>query len=578
MDKLAGTMTGVYVGCMSNDYEILSTDDMSDQPYMSASGSSEAMTANRVSWFFDLRGPSLTIDTACSSSLYALHLACQSLRLRETDMDLVGGVNLILHPKPSVQLTSMHMLGTEGTSHSFDARANGYGRGEGIGSLVVKRLSDAVRDGDVIRAVIRASAANADGQTPSVTMPSAVAQADLIRIAYKRAGLPLNDTQYVEVHGTGTAVGDPIELSAIAATFGASVESGEPPIYVGSIKPSVGHTEGCAGLADVFRAILSLEKGYILPTYGVEQLNPKIKLAEHNLALPPGVIPWPSVGQRRASVNCFGFGGANSHIILDDAYHYLSERGIKAAHATSILPLVEAGGSTEAEGASSRRRRLFVFSAPGNQALTRLVARYQQYAASSHHQVVDVAYTLAQRRTVFERRAFAVADSLTDLHEELQNGAKQYLRASKLNGLAWIFTGQGAQWSGMGKELLSLFPVFAASVSRSNAYLQSLGCHYDLLDELKASDDISSPEYSQPICTALQIALVDLLKDWGVRPRAVTGHSSGEIGRFIASLGVSLSTLKTSLLMRGLAAPLATQLLLMLQESLPMRTASRSPT
>ncbi|TLD10484.1 hypothetical protein PgNI_06632, partial [Pyricularia grisea] len=310
------------------------------EAYMAAAGTSEAMTANRVSWFFDLLGPSLTLDTACSSSLYCLHLACQSLLLGETNMALVAGVNMILHPNFMRRLTAMHMLSPDGISHTYDDRANGYGRGEGVGALVVKRLSDAIRDGDTIRAVIRGSSINFDGKTPSISMPSSDAQTDLIRRAYKAANLPINETQYVEMHGTGTPVGDPVELAAIAATFGAAA-SPEKPVLVGSIKPNVGHTEGCAGLAGVFKAIMSLEHGIIVPTPFVETINPRLRFAEWNLKLPEATMPWPTPGPRRISVNSFGFGGANAHVILDDAYHYLKTNGLKGNHATSVQPRLE---------------------------------------------------------------------------------------------------------------------------------------------------------------------------------------------------------------------------------------------
>lgn len=207
MESLVNSDTACYVGCMTNDYELLSTRDMLDMGYSAATGTSEAMTANRVSWFFGLRGPSLTLDTACSSSLYALHLACQSLKLGESNQALVAGVNLMLYPNCMQQFSAIHMLSPEGISHSFDARANGYGRGEGIGCLVVKRLADALRDGDTVRAVIRNTGVNADGKTPSLTQPSAEAQASLIRRTYATAGLSLSSTEYFECHGTGTAVG-----------------------------------------------------------------------------------------------------------------------------------------------------------------------------------------------------------------------------------------------------------------------------------------------------------------------------------------------------------------------------------
>ncbi|KAK9774993.1 hypothetical protein SCAR479_08267 [Seiridium cardinale] len=550
MSSVAGTQTGVYVGCMTSDYEDLSTHNVYDLPHMTAAGISEAMTANRVSWFFDFRGPSLTLDTACSSSLYALHLACQSLKLGETNMNIVAGVNLILHPNAMSQLTAMHMLSPDGISHTFDHRANGYGRGEGVSALVVKRLSDAIRDGDMVRCVIRNTAINVDGKTPSVTMPSAEAQSELIRTAYKVADLPLGDTRYVELHGTGTPIGDPIELAAIASTFGAAAPA-DRPVYIGSIKPNIGHTEGCAGLAGVFRAMLSLEKGLVLPTAGIEQINPKLDLAKWNLALARGVIPWPSSSLRRASISSFGFGGANAHVILDDAYHYLEENQLVGMHITE-KPLQSETESTiqkQANGDHSAENplKLLIFSSRDQEGIGRLQESYLTHCnlgetdqgktrkpASDY--VANMAYTLATKRTVFDHRSFAVAGSLETLAQRLQRGLPKFPRPSRPGGVIFVFTGQGAQWAGMGKELL-VFPVFADSIQSSSKHLKTLGCSFDLLEMLQGSHsgDIDSPEYSQPICTSVQVALVELLRDWNIRPKAVVGHSSGEIAAAFAA-------------------------------------------
>ncbi|KAI0406744.1 ketoacyl-synt-domain-containing protein [Xylaria palmicola] len=558
LEGVAGTKTGVYVGSMTSDYELLSTHDMLDAPYMAAAGSSEAMTANRVSWFFDLRGPSLTLDTACSSSLYALHLACQSLRLKETNMGLVAGVNVILHPNFMNQLTAMHMLSPDGTSHTFDDRANGYGRGEGIGGILVKRLSDAIRDGDTIRAVIRGTGTNVDGKTPSVTMPSGEAQAALILSTYAEAGLPLVDTRYVEMHGTGTPVGDPIELSAISSTFGAHA-SAENPVYVSSIKPNIGHTEGCAGLAAVIKAVLCLEKGYMLPTANVAEINPKLRFAEWNLALPEKAIPWPTSGLRRISVNSFGFGGANAHVILDDALSFLHANGLQGNHSTVEKPRDLPSGNytngSQANGvhtngngnhtngvngmALDQTKRLFLFSSSDEKGLQRLANSYHGLCArirgvltkrEAIRHMEDMAYTLAARRSMFDHRSFAIAGSIDELSQQLSDTPPRFKRPSKQHGIGFVYTGQGAQWAGMGRELLSL-PVFAKSILRSYECLKTLDCPFDLLEELNDTEStrIESAEYSQPICTAVQIGLTDVLTHWGVRPKAVVGHSSGEI-------------------------------------------------
>ncbi|PGH17660.1 hypothetical protein AJ79_01022 [Helicocarpus griseus UAMH5409] len=574
VENLMDSQTGCYVGCMTNDYEMLSLHDIYDVGHTAASATSEAMIANRVSWFFGCRGPSLTLDTACSSSLYALHLACQSLRLKETEMGLVAGVNLIIVPNTMHQLSAMHMLSSEGISHTFDSRANGYGRGEGIGCLIVKRLSDALRDGDTIRAVIRGTGANADGKTPSVTQPSSLAQADLINRTYEMAGLSQESTQYFECHGTGTPVGDPIELTAIASTLGASrVAAGLGPLYIGSIKPNVGHTEGCSGLAGVFKALVCLEKGMLVPTYGVKEINPKLKLAEWNLALPTHTMRWPTRGQRRISVNSFGFGGANAHVILDDAYHYLTNRGIVGNHTTTIHEDdggsesgISVGPDTPFEDVQSNKR-LFVFSTKDQAGVRRLANAYADSLAKpgldkiDRHYINNLAYTLSTRRSHFDFRSFTVASTLADLSAQLSKGLPKIKRSSRQdNNLVFCFTGQGAQWPAMGVPLISN-SVFRGSMEASQKYLKELGCEWDVFGELEKTSDskIRFPEYSQTLCTVLQIALVDLLREWKVAPKATVGHSSGEIAAAYAASYISHADAVKIAYVRGLSSASVTQ-------------------
>lgn len=524
------------------------------------------MLSNRVSWFFDLRGSSFTLDTACSSSLYALHAACQSLRLGESRQALVTGSNLALYPSMFHSLTNMHFLSPDGICHSFDDRANGYARGEAIGGLLLKPLSAALADGDTIRAVIRGSATNQDGKTPGITMPNPESQADLIRFVYEQAGLKMTDTGYFEAHGTGTGLGDPMELSAISTTLGLAREPGQGPLYVGSIKSNIGHTEGCSGLAGVIKSVLCLEKGMLVPNAGFENLNPKLKLKDWNLALPMTVMPWPTAGLRRISVNSFGYGGSNAHVILDDAYHYLKSHHLIGNHSTVVSvgdddfgsdSGISMGGSSTPESESdfgdlptSESNKLVVLSSLDQAGLQRQAAGYrdalskmekgrklgaQEYQDQQNY-LDDLAYTLASRRTNFDYRSFAVVDSINSLTTKLSKGLPKLKRASKDNNIMMIFTGQGAQWAQMGKELLDN-QVFRDATSMSQRYLAKYGAAWNVFTELSKGEDsrIDSPEFSQPICTVLQISLLAVLRSWGITPKATVGHSSGEIGAAFAA-------------------------------------------
>ncbi|KAF6832759.1 PKSN polyketide synthase for alternapyrone biosynthesis protein [Colletotrichum plurivorum] len=555
MQKLAKSTTAVYSGVMTNDYQMLAEADPYRLGVNSAAGTGRAMLSNRISWFFDFHGPSLTVDTACSSSLHAVHLACQSIRVGESDQALVTGQNLILNPTLDSQLSSMHMTSPDGISHSFDASANGYGRGEGIAGVVLKRLSSALADGDVIRAVIRATGVNSDGKTPGITVPSEDAQAELIQRVYERANLDMARTAYFEAHGTGTPKGDPIEVRALRATIAAARKRhGAGPLYVGSVKPNIGHTEGCAGLAGLIKAVLCLESGVIPPVAGLHEINPELLEPDSNLIFPTAATSWPGTELRRASVNSFGFGGANAHVVLDDARHHLEESQSDGRHITRAADEISvscmqltAEAALEDDQETENCPTVFVLSAFDRKGLGRnakaLEAFLTEHKTTS---LASLAHTLASKRTAHTFRSFIVAGTREELASRLLTGTDNpappvELRSSQSRRLVFLFTGQGAQRPGMAKELLASCPVFRESIASSQKYLRRLGCDWELADVLvhASAEKLNDARYSQPVCTAVQIALVQLLCYWGVVPSAVIGHSSGELTAAFAAGAVS---------------------------------------
>ncbi|KAK4065059.1 uncharacterized protein Triagg1_8695 [Trichoderma aggressivum f. europaeum] len=579
MQNLSGSRTAVYSGVMTADYQEIAEGDLFSLGDHPGSGTAKSILANRISWFFDLRGPSLSLDTACSSALYSLHLACQAVLAGECDQALVTGTNLILHPNLMAQFTAMHMITPDGISHTFDESANGYGRGEGVAAVMVKPLKDAIRDGDVVRAVIRATGANFDGKTTGMTVPSGDAQAELIRETYKKAGISMNDTCYFEAHGTGTPLGDPIEMQAIAKTIGAERKAADNgPLYVGSVKPNVGHTEGAAGLAGLIKAVLCLEAGIIPAVTRLKKLNPKLHMEDWNLIAPMENVSWPQEGVRRASVNSFGFGGANAHVVLDDALHYLSSRGIHGRHITHPIPLLghspinhdlEHGSSSSSATSSSdslscsdsegnstgiaddtasedtpdveQQDHLFVFSAQDQGSLDKIASGYAGFLKDEPQKdniatMQSLSHILSEKRTKLDFRSFVVAHSLADLSASLEANQLPRERSSPKDKAIFVFTGQGAQRAGMARELFS-DPVFSESIRRSQKVVTACGGDWDIKQMLMtgSAQELGNPLYSQPLCTAIQIGLVDMLSTWNVQPAAVVGHSSGEIAAAYSS-------------------------------------------
>lgn len=611
MEKLAGSNTSVYMGTFTREYGTFWARDPMQLPKYAGTGTGPALLANRVSWFYDLRGASLTLDTACSSSMNALHLACESLRSGGCEAALVGGSNLILNPDTAmIPLTNLGFLSPDGRCYAFDHRANGYARGEGYAVLVLKRLRDAVRDRDTVRAVIRATGANQDGRTPGISQPRADAQAALIRQTYASAGLSLAETRFFEAHGTGTAVGDPIEASGIAQVFGPH-RSADEPLYVGAVKSNIGHLEGASALAGLVKTILALENGTIPPNINFEKVNPKIPVDDWHIAFPTQPVPWPTdsgggaaIPIRRASVSSFGYGGANAHAVLDDAASYLAAHGLRARHKTVVAgtaasssssPSSQAGvnntNGEEANGShngSSHRRlhhRLLVWSAADEDGIHRLSAAYRDYldthvdkfeGAGGERRLDEIAYTLGARRSILPWKSYVLASSLSDLRETLRTtGLPKPVRSSTAataaaaaagSGLAFVFTGQGAQWYAMGREL-RVYPVFEESIRQADAYIKTeLGGEWSVAEELLSRDEdstnVDKPAYSQCLCTVLQVALVDLLRSWGIHAAAVVGHSSGEIAAAYCAGGLSReSAWKTAYFRGALAAELEAQLL-----------------
>ncbi|GLB14084.1 type I Iterative Polyketide synthase (PKS) [Aspergillus tubingensis] len=493
MKDLHGSRTSVHTGCFSNDYLHQLLKDPQRLPPYAAVGASPSMLANRISWFFNLRGPSYNIDSACSSSALAIDCACRLLLSGQTDMGLAAGCNLLLDPDYSIILSNNHMLSPDGRSYTFDARANGYSRGEGVAVLVLKRLSDALRDNDTIRAVIRATASNQDGRTPGIAQPASEAQSQLIRENYAQAGLSLHHTRFFEAHGTGTPIGDPAEVSAIADCF-RNHRTADSPLYLGAVKTNIGHLEGASGIAGVIKAIMAVERGIIPPNTNFERLHSQLEPYDSCLAVPPaqGII-WPPAEIRRASINSFGFGGSNCHIVIDDAASYLRRHQLQGNHRTvpdddrsleqfmrrpqhmrcngELLPQQE--GLTEIP-------RLLVWSAASDKSLKSLVSRWAETISGGEHLrepswTAYAAYTLDSRRSVFPWKTYAVASSSTDWEQLNERASAPKLTCPTPPRLAFIFTGQGAQWYAMGRELLH-YPAFSRVLMEADTLFRQLGC------------------------------------------------------------------------------------------------------
>ncbi|KAL5090988.1 hypothetical protein Trisim1_003950 [Trichoderma cf. simile WF8] len=600
-DALRGSQTAVFHASMLEDYtRLMAMDPDNVERTTITGGTVPCMVPNRISWYFDLRGPSIHVNTACSSGLVAVDMACKTLRSGDASCALVTGANLLLDPTLFHLLSNQNFLSPDSRSYSFDQRANGYARGEGIIAVVLKPVSAAVRDGDLIRAVIRASGSNQDGHTPIITQPSQEAQQDLIQHVYKQANVSLAETRYVEAHGTGTPVGDPIEARAIGRVF-RKYRSQKDPLYIGSVKSNIGHLEGASGLAGLLKVILSLEKGIIPPNALFDKINPAIDADFWNISIPSASVFWPGQGVRRASVNSFGFGGSNTHVVIDDALHYLQERNLAGNHCTATVPDNVAGelvsppapiidgplessptsdeecsnsdisavGSEETEStkaaseasAAETLPKLLVWTAADEQAAKRSLRDYELYynekIAGSRSKLDRLAYTLGARRTHMLWRSFTIVTDSQDGATDL-DPAKPVRSSTDDATLAFVFTGQGAQYVGMGYDLVR-YSVFADTLQKIDKIYEGLGCTWSIFDELRSSKNIDLPQYSQPLSTAVQLALLELLASFGIAPKAVVGHSSGEIAAAYAIGALSLeSACKVSYFRGQLAGKLRT--------------------
>ncbi|KAF5663828.1 polyketide synthase [Fusarium heterosporum] len=560
LEQLRGSLTSVHVGVMTSDWANIQARDTETIAKYNATGSANSIMSNRISYVFDLRGPSETIDTACSSSLVALHNATLGLLNGDCDSAVVAGVNLILDPAPYINESKLHMLSPDSRSRMWDKDANGYARGEGAGAVLLKTLSRALKDGDHIEGLIRSTGVNSDGQSPGITMPFAPTQTALIRKTYARAGLdPKKDRpQYFECHGTGTPAGDPVEARAISDAFSGGDLSVENPIYVGSVKTIIGHLEGGAGIAGLIKVLLAIKHRIIPPNMLFNELNPSVAPFYGPLQIPTTAIPWPELPPgvpARASVNSFGFGGTNAHAII------------------------ESYDDTICDTTPHEVLGPFILSAKSGDSLMRIVKAYMDRIREDPSlNITTLSSILQSRRTTHRVRAHFSGSSrealLADMADFLDKHAKaagdnighipKLVNSRERSGILGVFTGQGAQWPAMGRELIQSSPVFRRTLEECEAVLARLPekdrPQWSLLGELTADDStsrIAEAVISQPLCTAIQLALMNLLTEAGVRFDAVVGHSSGEIA---ATYAAGILTLKGAMQIsyyRGLHAKLA---------------------
>ena len=535
-DGLAGSRTGVFVGMTTSDYGQVQLRaqglDGLDSYY--TSGSAHSIASGRLSYVMGLQGPSITIDTACSSSLVAVHLAVQSLRAGECATALAGGVNLIMSPENSIMLSKFHMMAPDGRCKAFDAAADGFVRGEGAALVVLKRLGDALADGDTVLAVIRGSAVNQDGASSGLTAPNGPAQEAVIRDALRNGGVAPHEVGYVEAHGTGTSLGDPIEVQALAAVLGEG-RSPDAPLAIGSLKTNVGHLEGVAGVAGLIKAVLVLQHAEVPPHLHLRNPNPHIDWASLPVVVPTERTPWPSVAARIAGVSAFGFSGTNAHLVLQEAPP-------TAAPVPDIRPL-----------------HVMTLSAKSGSALTAMAARLGAHLdASDASNLGELCASAHLGRARFDHRLALVSSSRAHLRAQLAEIAQGQVPVGATIGevtstdppkVAFLFTGQGAQHAGMARSLYAIEPVFRAALDHCAALLAPQ-LDRPLLDVLFAepgTEDaarLDQTAYTQPALFSLGHALVELWRSWGVVPHALLGHSVGE---YVAALVAGVFSLEDGL-------------------------------
>ncbi len=529
-DDCAGERVGVFVACSSSDYwsVMLDSTNRSDIDGWTNLGGSLSILSSRISHAFDLRGPSFTIDTACSSSLYATHLAKESLSRGECSLALVASTNLMINPGVTLGFSRARMLSPDGSIRPFGAEASGYVRGEGCGCIALKPLDAASSDRGRIYATIRGSAVSHDGRTPGITVPSLQAQRQMLELAYADAGVDPRSVRYVEAHGTGTPVGDPLEAQALGEVLGAG-RAAERPCMIGSVKSNIGHLEASAGVAGLIKAALCLRNDRLVPSLSAESTNPAIPFDALGLRVANRVEPLRNDSERGVvGVNSFSFGGTNVHVVLEGAPPEPSSKLDPArASRAQIVPI----SARHESGVRESARRLISLLRTRDVCLE------------------DVAYTACERRDVHTFRDGVVATTASDLIARLES-----LLASERAPvqphpspppLAFVFTGMGPQWWGMGRALLRDEPVVRASVERIDRIFTRLS-GWSLIERIFEAPEASIPslvdraDLGHPAHFALQIAIVDLLRSWGIQPSAVVGHSAGEVSAVCASGVLSL--------------------------------------
>jgi acyl transferase domain-containing protein/acyl carrier protein len=533
---LRGSRTGVFVGVAANEYsQLLNANSVETIEAHFITGNALNVIAGRVAFALGLEGPAMAVDTACSASLVAVHQACQALHSGDCDMALAGGVNVLVSPASIVATSRARMLAADGRCKTFDAAANGYARSEGCGILVLKRLSDAERDGDQICAVIRGSAVNQDGASSGLTVPNGGAQQRLIAATLARAGVEGSDVDYLEAHGTGTSLGDPIEVQAAAAVYGAGRDPNRP-LLIGSAKTNIGHLESAAGIAGLIKVVLSLQHEVLPRNLHFENPSPNIPWDSLPVRVVDKAIPWQADGRlRRAGTSSFGFSGTNAHVLIEEARPQSAVA--EEFSAADVEAASEPVTGDEPVG-------VLPLSARSPEALVALAQRYGIWLeAHPEVDIADVCFTAGVGRSHFEHRAALVVDSVQGARELLAGLTENRLGPGAARGecgdppkTAWLFTGQGSQYPGMARELFDTEPVFADTVKRCAEAIDGL-LPRPLLEVMfdtdgdtggEAGKTLGHTSFAQPALFAVEMGLARLWQSWGIQPDVVLGHSVGQ--------------------------------------------------